>query len=440
MVAVARAATTPTCGPEGQTGDPTEIALLELRAELGVDTARPRRSAACRRVPLRPDAAPDVHARPRRRRSLHPCQGRAGGAPGPLHARSRRRRPDPRSTDARPGAIRRRRRPLRRGRVCACSASPNDLSATVRHPDAGAAPSATSPSSGLVAHVRPATAGGARRRRQLPRGRHPDHRRHRRPRPAPPPSIAHARRHRRRDTRGRHRCRARRDERDRARRRCSSRTRADLRPQLTGGEAAHRRRAARPGQGRRDDRRRRQRRAGAAARRHRRGDGPIGHRRRPRGRDDGAHRRQLRHHRRRGRSRAAGSTTTSASSSSTSSPTPLPRSCRSSSIALSGGRIPAPADGAADPRDRPRHRDPAGARARPRAGRARAHGPAAATARPERHRRPDAAARLGAARRRLRRAGVAAFFFTLRPGRLAPGRDVTGPARRSTTRGSRPPP
>ena len=35
-------------------------------------------------------------------------------------------------------------------------------------------------------------------------------------------------------------------------------------------------------------------------------------------------------------------------------------------------RDPAAADGAADPRDRPRHRDAAGARARPRAGRARA--------------------------------------------------------------------
>ena len=45
-----------------------------------------------------------------------------------------------------------------------------------------------------------------------------------------------------------------------------------------------------------------------------------------------------------------------------------------------GRRDPAAADGAADPRDRPRHRDPPGARARPRAGRARPHGAAAAAA------------------------------------------------------------
>ena len=51
-------------------------------------------------------------------------------------------------------------------------------------------------------------------------------------------------------------------------------------------------------------------------------------------------------------------------------------------FALSRRRDPAAADGAADPRDRPRHRDAAGARARARAGRAGDHGaPAARRAR-----------------------------------------------------------
>ena len=45
-----------------------------------------------------------------------------------------------------------------------------------------------------------------------------------------------------------------------------------------------------------------------------------------------------------------------------------------------GRRDPAAADRAADPRDRPRHGDPARARARPRAGRAGADGAAAAAA------------------------------------------------------------
>ena len=87
----------------------------------------------------------------------------------------------------------------------------------------------------------------------------------------------------------------------------------------------------------RDDRRRRQRRPGAAPGRHRRRHGPLGHRRGPRGRHHGAHRRQLRHHRQRGARPAAGSTTTSASSSSTSSPTRRPRSCRSCSTPSRAG-------------------------------------------------------------------------------------------------------
>ena len=84
------------------------------------------------------------------------------------------------------------------------------------------------------------------------------------------------------------------------------RRRDRVRPQLTRGQAAHRRRAARPGPGRGHDRRRRQRRPGAAPRRHRRRHGPLGHRRGPRGGHHGPHRRQLRHHRRRRRGGPAG--------------------------------------------------------------------------------------------------------------------------------------
>ena len=72
-------------------------------------------------------------------------------------------------------------------------------------------------------------------------------------------------------------------------------------------------------------------------RRHRRRHGPRRHRGRPRGRDHGAHRRQLRHHRRGDRARAGGSTTMSASSCSTSSPTPCPRLSPFLVFALSGG-------------------------------------------------------------------------------------------------------
>ncbi len=70
--------------------------------------------------------------------------------------------------------------------------------------------------------------------------------------------------------------------------------------------------------------------------------GLRGHRRRARGGDDGAHRRQLRHDRRRGRRPDVGSSTTSASSSSTSSPTPTPEVVPFLVFALSGGAIPLP--------------------------------------------------------------------------------------------------
>ena len=115
--------------------------------------------------------------------------------------------------------------------------------------------------------------------------------------------------------------------------------------------------------------------------RHRRRDGPLRHRRRPRGGDDGAHRRQLLDASSTPSRRGAASTTTSASSSSTSSPTRPPEVVPVHRLRALGRRGPAAADRGADPRGRPRHRDAAGARARPRPGRAGDHGAPAAAAR-----------------------------------------------------------
>ena len=97
--------------------------------------------------------------------------------------------------------------------------------------------------------------------------------------------------------RRRERRRARRDERGHARPAAARPARADLRPQLTRGEAAHRRCSPGPRRSRRHDRRRRQRRAGPAQIRHRRRHGPQRHGRRPGGGDHDPHRRQLRDHR-----------------------------------------------------------------------------------------------------------------------------------------------
>ena len=135
--------------------------------------------------------------------------------------------------------------------------------------------------------VRPTARGGRRRRRRLPRGRHPHHRHHRRQRPdggCDRPS----RRHRGREPHDHHRRPARPPQRTRARPAAARTRRADLRAQLTRGQAADRRRPARRRERRRDDRRRRQRRPRAPPRRHRRGHGPVWHRRRPRGLDDGS--------------------------------------------------------------------------------------------------------------------------------------------------------
>ena len=89
-------------------------------------------------------------------------------------------------------------------------------------------------------------------------------------------------------------------------------------------------------------------------------------------------------------------------------------------FALSGGARAAAADGDADPRDRPRHGDPAGARARPRGGRARRDGPAAAAA--VRGRDPARHARAGVGLARPDRGGARAGRLLRRParGRLEP--------------------
>ena len=120
-------------------------------------------------------------------------------------------------------------------------------------------------------------------------------------------------------------------------------------------------------------------------RRHRRRDGPLRHRRRARGGDDGAHRRQLRHDRGRRRGGAPGLRQHPQVH-------PLhlrPRAARGRAVprlrAL-GRRGAAAPDRAADPRHRPRHGDPPRARARPRSRRAGHHGAAATTARRRRDR------------------------------------------------------
>ena len=124
---------------------------------------------------------------------------------------------------------------------------------------------------------------------------------------------------------------------------------------------------------RRDDRRRRERRPGAEEGGHRRRDGHHRHRRHEGGGGDDAHRRQLRLDRggRRGGARA--------SSSNIKKYLMYLLSSNVGEIGLMAGPslsgLPLPADGGADPLREPRHRRPAGARARRRPARARPHAP-----------------------------------------------------------------
>ena len=90
--------------------------------------------------------------------------------------------------------------------------------------------------------------------------------------------------------------------------------------------------------------------------------------------------------------------------------------------ALSGGADPAAAHGDADPRHRPRDRDPPGARARPRAGRTGRDGAAAPAAQRQRDRRPHARPGLGSAGWGLGSAGDRPVPRHPRRGRLDAGR------------------
>ncbi len=206
------------------------------------------------------------------------------------------------------------------------------------------------------------------------------------------------------------------------------RTRADLRPHLARGQAADRRRPPSRGQCRRDDRRRGQRRARAAPRRHRRRHGPIGHRRRPRGFDDGVDGRQLRHHRRR---RASGPSRLRQHPQ----VHPLhlrPHHARGDAVPrlrARGRSHPAPAHRAAAPRVRRRHGDASRPGPGARAGRARAHAAPAAVSVGGRDPAADAAAGLALPRGDLRRARDGRLLLRPAPGGVASGRpDRRGPS------------
>ena len=178
--------------------------------------------------------------------------------------------------------------------------------------------------------ARPAPPRGPRRDRPLSQRRDPDHRHHRRSSADRgcdrPPG-----RHRWPGPRRRQRGAARPPSRARNRTDRVRRPRGDLRARLAGRQAAHRRGVACTGSRGSDDRRRRQRRPRPAPRRHRRRDGPGRNRRRPRSGHHGAHRRQLRLDRRRRRGGPRRLRQRPQVHRSTSSPTPHPRSSRSSS-------------------------------------------------------------------------------------------------------------
>ena len=216
-------------------------------------------------------------------------------------------------------------------------------------------------------------------RRALPRGRHPDPGRERRPR-AHRRCDRQASRHRRRRSSRHHRLPARRDARRRARPAARDVRGDRVRTDLAGGEAAHRGRAEGLRPRRRDDGRRRQRRPGAAAGRHRRRDGRERDGRGAGGRDDDPHRRRLHEHRDGGRGGAPRLRQH---------PQVHPLHLRARSgrgpavppLRALRRRHPAAAHGDADPGDRPRNGDAAGDRARTRARGAGHDDPAAARTR-----------------------------------------------------------
>ena len=183
---------------------------------------------------------------------------------------------------------------MRRAGACACSRSPTRLAAPSRRYASASDAERGLTLLGLVALFDPPRPEVADAVARCHTRRHPDHRRHRRPRPDGGRDRAPGRHRPRRDPRSSRATTSTRSteaELDRL-----LRARAELIFARASPETKLRIADAlqRAGPRRRDDRRRRQRRPRAAARRHRRRDGPLGHRRRSRGRHDGAHRRQLR--------------------------------------------------------------------------------------------------------------------------------------------------
>ena len=362
-------------GTDGDRGPHRAGAAAPGDRRLGVDLAvrPPRRRVGA--VPLRPRAAADDHRRPlatagwsRTPRARPRTCCRAAPA-WPTHRRARRtldaRRPGRAGRDGR----RRADEGLRLLAVAATRRSPRRRATPDLDP--GARRSATSRCSGVVALVDPPRPEVAAAVAQCHAAGIRIIDGHRRPRRSPP-AGRRAGRDRPRGAPRRHRRRARRDAARPSSTRCW-RASEEIVFARTSPEAKLRIADALQDQGARrgHDRRRRQRRARPAPGRHRRRDGPFRHRRRPGGGRHGAHRRQLRHHRQRGPRPGVRSTTTSASSSSTSSPTPPPEVGAVPRLRPVRWRGPAAAHRDADPRHRPRHRDPPRAGARPRAGRAR---------------------------------------------------------------------
>ena len=189
-------------------GEATEVGAARggaRRSGIDVDVARRERRRR-RALPLRPDAAPDVDRRRARRRQRSPCTPRARprrcSRAATLIGRPRRTHVPLDDGDARARCWRCSSATPRR----ACASSPSRGGGSPTAPAAGAARGGRArplPARARRA-VRPAAAGGRRRGRALPRGRHPHHRRHRRlradgRRDRPP------RRHRRDGSHGRHR-------------------------------------------------------------------------------------------------------------------------------------------------------------------------------------------------------------------------------------------